>query len=43
MFVKEKVALSQLKSLDAIPEEVDGIPTDVVEIGEIRLLSGKDC
>jgi hypothetical protein len=39
VFVKEKVALSQLKSLDAIPEEVDGIPTDVVEIGEIRLLS----
>jgi hypothetical protein len=39
VLVKEKVTLSSLKSSDIIPEEINGIPTDVFEVGELRLLS----
>lgn len=39
VLVKEKVTLSSLKSQDIIPQEIDGIPTDVFEVGELRLLS----
>jgi len=34
--VRRKVPLSQLKSGDAIPSSIEGVPVDVVETGEIR-------
>jgi hypothetical protein len=39
VLVREKVALSSLKSSDVIPKEINGIPTDVFEVGELKLLS----
>lgn len=38
VYVTEKVPPERLKNEQRIPEEVDGVPTDVVEAGEIRLL-----
>ena len=34
--VKEKVATSNLSSVDRVPQTIDGIPTDVVATGPIR-------
>ena len=36
VYVSKKLPESKLKPSDIIPKEVDGIPTDVVEIGRIR-------
>lgn len=35
VFVREKAAVSRLDSAAAVPEQVNGIPTDVEEVGEI--------
>ena len=34
--VERKIPLNELEQDDIIPGEVKGIPTDVVEVGEIR-------
>ena len=36
--VKNKVPLSELKPRDVIPAQIDDVPVDVVETGEIRAL-----
>jgi hypothetical protein len=36
--VKNKVPLSKLKPRDVIPAEIEKVPVDVVETGEIRAL-----
>ena len=36
--VKNKVPLSKLKPRDVIPAEIENVPVDVVETGEIRAL-----
>jgi len=36
--VKNKVPLSELKPQDVIPAEIENVPVDVVETGEIRAL-----
>lgn len=36
--VKNKVPLSKLKPQDVIPAEIEQVPVDVVETGEIRAL-----
>ncbi len=36
--VERKLALSELKQIDRVPPEIDGLPTDVVETGPIRAL-----
>jgi hypothetical protein len=36
--VKNKVALSELKPRDVIPAQIEDVPVDVVETGEIRAL-----
>jgi hypothetical protein len=36
--VKNKVPLSKLKPQDVIPAEIENVPVDVVETGEIRAL-----
>jgi hypothetical protein len=36
--VKNKVALSELKPRDVIPAQIENVPVDVVETGEIRAL-----
>lgn len=36
--VKNKVPLSELKARDAIPAQIEDVPVDVVETGEIRAL-----
>ena len=36
--VKNKEALSKLKPQDVIPAEIENVPVDVVETGEIRAL-----
>jgi hypothetical protein len=36
--VKNKVPLSELKPRDAIPAQIEDVPVDVVETGEIRAL-----
>lgn len=36
--VKKKVLLSQLKPQDIIPAEIENVPVDVIETGEIRAL-----
>ena len=36
--VKNKVPLSELKPRDIIPAQIEGVPVDVVETGEIRAL-----
>jgi len=38
IYVSKKVDPSALDLKDLIPGEIDGIPTDVVEIGEMRAL-----
>jgi len=39
VYVSKKVPIEQLKVEDIIPQSIDGIPTDVVEIGELKALS----
>jgi intein/homing endonuclease len=39
VYVKKKLPLIQLKPEHVIPREIDGVPVDVVEIGEVRALS----
>jgi hypothetical protein len=36
--VKNKVSLSELKPKDVIPAELEDVPVDVVESGEVRAL-----
>ncbi len=36
--VEKKVSISELKQQDRVPENIDGLPTDVVETGPIRAL-----
>jgi hypothetical protein len=36
--VKKKVPLSALKPRDAVPAQIEDVPVDVVETGEIRAL-----
>ena len=36
--VKKKIPLSELKPRDVIPVQVEDVPVDVVETGEIRAL-----
>lgn len=38
VYVTKKLPLSALSEEERIPEEIDGIPTDVVEIGELKAL-----
>jgi len=38
VYVSEKLHASALSLRDLIPEEIDGVPTDVVEIGEVKAL-----
>jgi len=38
ILVREKVPLNTLSHRDLIPPDIDGIPTDVVEVGDIRFL-----
>jgi hypothetical protein len=38
VYVSKKVPLNQLKIEDIIPQSIDGIPTDVVEVGLLRSL-----
>jgi len=39
IYVKRKVSKIELKAEDVIPESIGGIPTDVVEIGELKALA----
>lgn len=39
VMVKKKLPLSQLDAKDVIPPEIEGVPTDVREVGEIRALA----
>lgn len=36
--VKKKLPLTELATLDIIPQSVEGFETDVIEVGEIKLL-----
>jgi len=36
--VIRKLSLAELKKKDVVPKEVEGIETDVIELGRIRLL-----
>jgi len=36
VMVSRKVPLSQLAARDVIPTEIEGVPVDVQEVGEIR-------
>jgi len=38
VMVKKKVPLSDLKKQDVVPPEVEGVTTDVQEVGEIKAL-----
>ena len=38
VLVKKKVPPSQLQPGDVIPPEIEGVPTDVQEVGELRAL-----
>lgn len=40
VYVSKKLPKEQLKPSDIIPQEIDGVKTDVVEIGEIKKLVG---
>lgn len=40
--VRQKLPKSQLAASDVVPTTLDGIPTDVVETGEIRALAATD-
>ncbi|MEM1927895.1 MAG: hypothetical protein QXS85_04090 [Acidilobaceae archaeon] len=39
VYVSRKLPLAFLKPHEVIPREVDGIPTDIVEVGEVRALA----
>jgi hypothetical protein len=39
VMVKQKVPLSQLAPEDVVPNEIEGVPVDVQEVGEIGLQS----
>jgi len=39
VFVKSKVAKKQLSESEMVPSKVDGVPTDVVETGDLKPLS----
>ncbi len=39
IFVKEKVPSGSLVRSELVPAQIDGLPTDVIEIGEVRLLA----
>lgn len=39
IYVSKKVELPALDHRDLIPSEIDGIPTDIIEIGEIKALN----
>ncbi|MEC9488240.1 MAG: hypothetical protein UMV23_02000 [Halanaerobium sp.] len=39
VFVREKMPASQLRSSDLVPQQIEGIQTDVIETGRFRLLS----
>jgi hypothetical protein len=39
IYVSVKMELTDLDQRDLIPKEIDGVPTDVVEIGEIKTLN----
>jgi hypothetical protein len=42
-YVKEKKREEKLKRKDIIPEEIEGIPTDVVESGDFKaIMTGSD-
>ena len=36
VYVSKKVPIKELRSQDIIPSEIDGVPTDIVEIGKIE-------
>ena len=38
VMVRKKVQLSKLKARDVVPPEIDGVVTDVREVGEIKAL-----
>ncbi len=38
VYVSKKVPESKLKKAEIIPDEIDGIPLDVVEVGQIKTL-----
>jgi hypothetical protein len=38
VLVNRKASLCHLRPEDAIPSEIEGVPTDVREVGEIRAL-----
>lgn len=38
--VKKKLPLAQLAAEDIVPQSIDGKPSDVVEVGEIKALTG---
>jgi len=40
VYVTRKLPLAQLRAEDVVPSVIDGIPTDLVEIGEVKALSG---
>jgi hypothetical protein len=40
VYVTRKLPLNQLKAEDVVPSVIDGIPVDVVELGEVKALSG---
>lgn len=39
VFVREKLPVSQLQSKDVVPRQVGGVETDVLEVGDVRLLA----
>jgi hypothetical protein len=39
IYVSKKVPINQLKATEVLPKEIDGVPVDVVEVGELRALS----
>lgn len=39
VMVRRKVPLDQLAPQEVIPAQIEGIPTDVREVGEVRALS----
>ncbi|MGI9952569.1 hypothetical protein V3F56_09440 [Moorellaceae bacterium AZ2] len=43
VYVTRKVPLKQLALHQRIPPRVEGIPTDVVEAGEVRTIEANDC
>lgn len=42
VFVRRKTPLSELHPRDVVPLHVDNLPTDVVEVGNVRLLTDLD-